>query len=323
MLLFIGRSSLGSISFPCFDADGAGGAGGGDGAAGAGTGAAGSGAGAADAGAGAAGAGAAGAAGGAGDNRTGGAASGKQFTYTEDRSTWIPPHRFREVSTKQSELQKEAERLKREVEDRDTKIKAFLGGGTDPKTQKVEQTKEAFFELFPRMKKFFDMKDEEFEQLFEAPKHLSRVSESEQRESARHGRQVMSTINTSLAETLGQEKLSDDQAADVQTAFASWFERTVKKEVADTGNSPTLEAYEAGDPALLQGFVEKYTERWLKPAGRVSTLNTSQRVRQVPNSGGRTQVTTSVKRPDAFKTLDERIDYAAEVAKERGLVFGR
>jgi len=257
-----------------------------------------------------------------GTARTGAAASG--FTYQEDRSKWIPPHRLTEVSQKQQTAETRATALSTELEQAKQRIAALAGvNPQDPQAMKSQQVKDAFEAMFPHLKPLLSMTAEQIEALTKTPEATQRQSQAELRQWQRHGNQQMTAVYTDVAESMGIDKLDDDQKADLKDSFTSWLKNKANAELQASGgrDSATITRYEEGDAALLKEFVTSYTKRWVEPARRTATANTFPRTRAVPSSTGRTQVTT-VERPAVFKTLDERMDYAAKLARERGVQFG-
>lgn len=240
------------------------------------------------------------------------------FTYREDRSNWIPKHRFDEVNQKASE----AAALKAQLAERDQKIAALAGvAPNDPKSQKAEEVKAAFFQMFPQMKHLSSLTDEQMKRLLQAPEVADRATEIEQREWRRHGAAQMKVVFTKVADELGTDSLSDTQKEDLSNGFARWLRAKCKAEQDATGESKTLQRYEDGDPAVLDEFVKRYTSDWVEPARRKATTQTLNRTRPVPSSQGRSNV-TSVQRPEKFKSLDDRLDYAASVLKDQGAFAG-
>jgi hypothetical protein len=242
------------------------------------------------------------------------------FTYTEDRSKWIPPHRFNEVNTRAQE----AATLREQIKERDAKIAALAGlTPADPGSDKAKAIDQAFRAQYPHLVPLLDMKKEDIERLTKTPEQVERASNAEKRESQRHGKSQLSALYSQVAESIGADKLSDDQQSDLKFSFGAWFRSKCAAEIeasSDGQTSATLQRYEDGDPELLKEFVKRYTANWIEPARRRVTQQTLTRTRPVPNSGGRTQVST-VQRPEKFKNLDERIEYAANLAKERGASF--
>ena len=257
-----------------------------------------------------------------GTARTGAAATG--FTYQEDRSKWIPPHRLTEVSQKQQTAETRATALNTELEQAKARIAALAGvNPQDPQAMKSQEVRAAFEAMFPHLKPLLSMTSEQITALTKTPEATQRASQAEQRQWQRHGNQQMAAVYTDVAESMGIDKLDDDQKADLKDSFTSWLKSKANAELQTSGGqeSATITRYEEGDAALLKEFVASYTKRWVEPARRTATANTFPRTRAVPSSTGRTQVTT-LERPAVFKTLDERLDYAAKLAKERGVQFG-
>lgn len=237
--------------------------------------------------------------------RTGAAATG--FSYQEDRSKWIPPHRLNEETTKRQTLETQLAEARGRV--------AALAGVTTPdsQTEKAAAVKKAFFEMFPHLSE---------EKMGERDAVANTAKQAEAREWARHGKAQMGAIYTQVAEALGAESLNEDQQSDLKESFANWLRNTCAKEMQASGgeSSATLAAYEDGDKKVVEAFVKRYTASWVEPARRKVTAQTLGRTRPVPDSTGRSQV-TSVKRPEKFANIDERIAYASDLAAERGFHF--
>lgn len=259
----------------------------------------------------------------AGDQGTARTGATSGYTYQEDRSKWIPPHRLTETSRR-------AQELEQQLQQANDRIRALAGvEPTDPQSQKAEQIREAFFNLpgMQRFKKLLDLPDEDFEALLTAPNAVQRTTQAEARQWERHGDAQVAGVSERVAEVIGADSLDADQQADLRVAFSAWLRAAVKADVdkfglEDVAESQTLRRYESGDPKLLDEFVARYTKNWLKPGQRQAAAQTATRTRPVPNSAGRSQV-TQIRRPDKFNSLDERLDYAVNLAKERGVQFGR
>ncbi len=243
-----------------------------------------------------------------------------QFSYKEDRSAWVPPHRIKEQTDKARAAEQRYEESQRRV--------AALSGVQipNPQDEKVAQSREALMTLFPQLRKFENLTDEQLDRVLQTPDFVERANANDIQNWTRHGRQQLGTLHQDVADAIGAETLTSDQQSDVNESFKSWFKTTVEKELQASGGeiSATLQRYEDGDKTLIGEFSKRYIGNWITPARRQVTAQQTARINQrVPNSAGRAQVTTSVKRPDTFKSLDERMDYAAELYKERGGNFGR
>jgi hypothetical protein len=259
-----------------------------------------------------------------GQSSTGTAPSG--FTYQEDRSKWIPQHRFNEVNQRAQQ----ASQLEGQLREAQQRIQALAGvAPSDANSEKAQQIREAFFNLpgMGALRRLAEMSDDQLDALSQVPEQLQNTSQAEARQWARHGDTTVGNISEQVAEAIGTDTLDADQQSDLRTSFASWLRGKINAEMQTNGiarieDTSTLQRYENGDPKLQQEFVARYTKNWVEPARRTQTARTATRTRPVPNSAGRSQV-TSIQRPEKFKTLDERLDYALGRAKEMGVQFGR
>lgn len=201
-------------------------------------------------------------------------------------------------------------------------------GVTTPNADEARaaQIKDAFFNLpgMGVMKKLSGLSDEQIDRMLSAADGVDSVKQNEMRGWQKHGNESVDHIATGVAEALGADSLDASQKEDLRNTFSSWLKRTVETEMraSDGQESKTLERYENGEKKLLDEFVAAYTKRWVEPARRTAAAKTSTRIRPTPNSMGRNQV-TSLNRPEKFKSLDERLDYAVNRAKELGVQFDR
>jgi hypothetical protein len=260
-------------------------------------------------------------------------ASPTAYTYKEDRSDWVPRHRLNEVSQK-------AQTYEERLAERDRQIAALTGAQTpDPNAQKAEAIREAFFNL-PGMgvlRRFSELSEEQIESILQVPQQFSASKQAEARQWERHGNQQVDTVAERVAEAIGADSLDAEQKADLRTSMSHFIASRARTELQQAADrygeqavardqrrfSETIRRYEDGDPKLLDEFVTRYTKNWVEPARRSATARTSTRTRPVPASGGRTPVTSSVQRPEKFNNWDERLDFAVNLAKERGVQFGR
>lgn len=231
-----------------------------------------------------------------------GATSG--FTYQEDRSNWIPQHRFNETSQKMREVQAQ-------LQERERQIAALTGvQSPDLKSAKSAEVKAALLEMLPELKTL-----PEVERLTAAQKA------SEARHWKQHSDNQITQISGRIAEALGTDALTPKQEKGIRDQFGAYMKDRVQAELQASGGtaSATLTAYENGNTkGLLDDFVKEFSSMYIEPARRVATNTNVSRARQaVPNSAGRSPV-TSVAKPEKFKSLDERLAYASGVLKEQG-----
>lgn len=261
-----------------------------------------------------------------GQTRTG-ATSGSQGQQFDPKD-WMPRHRFNEVNSRLRDIEAANQDLQR-------RLTLALGGTpADPNQQKSEQVRAAFFEMFPQFKRLAELSEEQFEAMLQAPTAIQSTRQAEAQQWQRHGDTQISAASDRVAEIIGVDSLDDEQRDDLRVSLRSWLDTKARAELSQAVDrygedvvrqderrfSPTIARYEKGDPKLLDEFVSRYTKNWVEPARRAATARTSTRTRPVPESGNRSAV-SSIQRPASFKNWDERLDFAAKLAKERGASF--
>lgn len=223
------------------------------------------------------------------------------------------------------EYERQVTQIRGELESERRRVQALAGvTPSDPNAPQEEAVKAAFLKMFPQFGSLLQMSEEQLQALGMAPQFIQNSQQETQRLWERHGDQQMGYITEGVAQALGADSLDQDQQHDLRIGFTNWLQRTAQAELADTDgeSSKTLDRYERGDKKLLDEFVTSYTKRWVEPARRASTAQFVNRNPRVPQTGARQPVST-VSKPKEFKSIDDRIAYAAELAKERGMVFGR
>lgn len=243
--------------------------------------------------------------------RTGAASTG--FSYQEDRSKWIPPHRLSEETTARRTADTQLAEANRKLAA--YRAEAGISGPVDASDLKKAEVKKAMYEMFPHLSE---------EHISELEAQSTAAKNLEAQQWARHGKAQLAGVYSQIADAIGADSLSADQKSDLQESFASWLRTACAKELqASNGQeSATLSAYEDGDSKVLGEFVKRYTANWVEPARRKVTAQTLGRTRPVPDSTSRSQV-TSIKRPEKFANMDARLDYAEQRFKELGGSFER
>jgi len=187
-----------------------------------------------------------------------------------------------------------------------------------PEEAQADAARRAFLELFPRFEK---LDDAAIDRLITLAENADTIQETAGATWTRHGTQVLGTLVGKAQELLGGA-LSPRAQTRLRQGFVSFIESDVSRSQRNGVPSTLLQRYEAGDERLLDEFLKDWADDFFVPAQRRVTQNTMNRSRPVVSSTGRSQV-TSVQRPATFRNLDERLDYAAKLAKERGVQFGR
>lgn len=222
------------------------------------------------------------------------------------------------------EFERQVAATRAELESERRRVQALAGvAPQDPQAADSAQVREAFLKMFPQFEHLLSLDENTLTALAQVPQLISQGESAAQQQSTRHADQQMVYVNEGVAQALGVDTLDADQASDLRNTFSAWLQRRCQQELQESGGdqSSTLDRYERGDQKLLDEFTTAYTKRWVAPARRQQVAQAVNRARPVPNSGGRT-MQTSVQRPAEFKSLDDRIAYAAEVAKSMGVIRG-
>lgn len=249
-------------------------------------------------------------------NQRGTSGQNAGFTYKEDRSKWMPPHRFQEVNSKLEKLRPLEAENKRLAD----QVKALAGvGPTDPDAEKVESIKSKMFEMFPWAKKFAELSADQLDRVINAADQIDVAQQYVTQGHSKHAKMMLTSLVDEATSLSGE--MSDRAQGRLKSAFSTMIEVEIEKSEASGEVSPILQRYIDGDEKLVQDFANEWNEDFGKPIRRQITAQEVNTARRVPNSQGRTQVTT-VKRPEAFKTLDDRIAHMAETVKQH-VTFGQ
>jgi hypothetical protein len=168
-----------------------------------------------------------------GANPAGGAgAPNSQYTYPEDRSTWIPKSRFDEAVARE----------RQEVE----RIRQVALGITprEPQDPRRAEAREALLEVFPELRQMIDQ--------------MPQLATSQQRAEARVVNQTLSTIYSEAATILGVEKVNPFQESVLAQSFLGYLQATPEM----------ARRFDMGDPRVVQEFLSEYRKNFLDPARR-------------------------------------------------------
>jgi hypothetical protein len=236
-----------------------------------------------------------------------------EFKYSEDRSRWIPPHRLSEETTKRTALEARTQQLESQIQALTNTVPK------DQKTQKAEEIKAAFYEMFPNAKSLMELSDKQLQQLLQVPDQVQTANQFVSQGWERHAKQMTGTLVSEVSDIIGG-KLDAESQADLKLVFGNYIQREVTKAEESGEMSPELQRYLDGDDSLVKEFAKKWSDRWFAPARRQVVSQEVNRAKRVPSSVGRSQQ-TQVERPKEFKTLEDRLNFLAERGKEAGVQF--
>lgn len=248
------------------------------------------------------------------------------YTYKEDRSDWFPKHRYDEVNARYDAAETARKDLESKLAAADARVRALAGvEPTDPGQAKIDAVRANFSQVFPELAWLLELSPEEREALRQAPNAADTVRQQELRGWTKHGDSAVDYLSERIADAYGADKLSAEQATGVRNNFSNWLQAKIQPELdASQGReSATLARYERGDNALYDEFVKDFTKQWVEPARRTAVAGQTSRIRAVPDSRGRGQVTSTLQKPGPDASLDDRIAFAAKRFQELGGRFDR
>ena len=200
-------------------------------------------------------------------------AAGSQFSYPEDRSKWIPPHRFKEVNDKATQGTTQAQTLQTQLAQAQKQIAALAGVQQKaPEDLEVEEVKAHFAKLYPGLAK---LTDAQIERLLSVAESADRIQETTNNYWQKHGRQMINNAGEAIADKLGGGDLNERQ-----------IRRVARDYIAFVEEKQAIDRHEAGDPKLIEEFVKDFLDDWQEPIRRSVTSREAIN-RPVPSGRGR------------------------------------
>lgn len=215
----------------------------------------------------------------------------QRFSYNEDRSDWVPRHRLNDTTTK---FEKKIEELTSQI----TGIKTGMGKAlgfeqASPEAARQAEIKAALLEVFPNLKSLETLSEERIQQLIEAAEGARSTTQAQWE---RHATQMLTTLESEVAKTLGSDKLTPTQQKNLRRAYREEArdclnarERAARTGEAYDASNDFLARHERGDQTLLKEFAKDYLNDWFEPARRRATAEVTRRVNRPIPRGERTR----------------------------------
>lgn len=213
---------------------------------------------------------------------------------TEDRSSWVPPHRLRETrdaairqaneqfAGREASIRAEAERYRAQV--------LALTGVTPPPNPEVAAVREQFSQLYPGLAKLED-KAGMFERLAAQAEQLEQQTGHYWQQ---YGQQTMNRLFDHASQSIGTP-LTDAAKQQLHASFVGYVQ-----------SSPEATARYTNDPTIVEDFWKAFTSNFIDPARRTASATVAGRAGVATPQ----DTTSGVPRPagpPAFKSLDERV----------------
>lgn len=255
-------------------------------------------------------------------NGGGGNKQEKVYTFKEDRSDWIPKHRLSETSGKLTAAEKRAQELETALEQERKRVQALSGvTPQDPKAKETEELRGAMYEMFPHLKALEGLTAEQLQDVFDA---AAAAKTTTQATWERHAEDMLTGLETEVADKLGSDKLTPTQVRSLRRAYREEAQITLAarqraQQEGDTSydyRNDFLSRHERGDRALLKEFAKNFLGDWYEPAVRSVTAKQAQRgMRPVPR-GERTRSLPAGGAPQVDLTKDA--DFKKALLSARG-----
>lgn len=188
-----------------------------------------------------------------GSSAAAGAAPAKQFTYTEDRSNWVPPDRLSQIARQRREIENQLYLERQRV--------AALSGvkppaqPEDPETATMRQELER---LYPGLSRLGDLP---FDKLIKAVERLDALEASHQSSEQNYwsafGRQQLRIVDSKFKEMFGKDP-SQRQRNVIASELRDFCEADPHR----------VARYEAQDPTLIDEFWQFYESEHIDPYRR-------------------------------------------------------
>lgn len=226
------------------------------------------------------------------------------YSYSEDRSKWVPPHRVVEASTRVTTLQKELE-LERQ------RVAALAGTRTQtPEDLDQAQIQEALFKL-PQFAHLKGLTPEVLQDLIEMRQLRSSMEQSSQHVWRTLALDTTNQLESRYKDLIGADELTPQQSQILGTMFMGMAGNTQES------RNEFRQRYESRDPKLMDEFFEVLQQGIIEPVRRTALAGPLRRP-AVPRSGSATVVAVPPKIDYTNSTAVE--DEGVRRMKEAGLL---
>jgi hypothetical protein len=242
----------------------------------------------------------------------GGAAAGAPttptgFSYAEDRSQWIPPHRLNEVSTRYRTLAEQNRDLERRYR--------ALAGLEQPRNQQHDAVRQQFGEVFPELAPLLQSPDA-LGQILELVKS-GRLAEMQGTVEAYWGRHAQTTARelvNQFAKSAGVDVASLSPRAHNRMALH------LKAFIEEDPSGQRQSRFEMADPSLIEEALADMNGLFIDPVRRSTAAAAARTVegnRRLPEAGVRGSVPPNAEKP--AQTRSEKREAARQyVLANRG-----
>lgn len=251
---------------------------------------------------------------------TGAAPAGKKtYTFEDDRTKWIPPHRLKEESDGKTKAEQRAIAAEAERETLRKQVQALTGvQPQDPNAAETEKIRDAFFAL-PGMSHYKELTPERMKNILAMLDSQGAVESAVNQQWETLAANTFAAVHRKYAETIGSDP--DDEAAlsDVSKQFVN------QAFVAFVRSDPAYKPrYDRSDPKLIDEFMKTLDDGILAPVRRQATAGAVNRSRPVPRPGHSAPVRSDGQpKITDYTNMQQVEDAAVARLKEAGMLSER
>lgn len=242
---------------------------------------------------------------------TGTASTG--FSYKEDRSAWVPPHRISEETRKRQDAETRYTQTQARLDQEIKRVQALAGvNPANPQEAEVEKVRAALTAMFPGLER---LTDKQFlDRLNSVAERDTDMQQAVENHWTSHGRAMLDALEETVSNTLGND-LSDRQKKRLADAYINEIKDDPEK----------VARHERGDRGLLEAFAKDFLADWYTPAQRQVTNQTVSRVisRRTPNGRDARSVSTNSKPKIDYNDPKAVEDAMVASYQDHGGTFGR
>lgn len=233
----------------------------------------------------------------------------------DDRSKWIPPHRFNEVNTKYQTEAQRAAALEAQLQQATQRIQALAGiQQRAPEELEMEEVRNALFKVHPALAK---LSDEMVEKLVRIAENGDQLEETNKTIWRNHGMKMIRNAQDTIADRLNVESLTERQKQRIGREYVMYIE-----DLAKSGDTEIMRRHEAGDEKLIEEFAKAFLEDWQESIRKSVVTEATGPRRPIPSGRGRSVVVGTQKKKINYNNTEEFGNALVESFKDHGGTFG-
>ena len=245
-----------------------------------------------------------------------------EYKYSEDRSNWLPPDRYRAAEAATNKAAREALQWRTQYEDANRRIAALAGVTPKaPEAEEQEKIARAFYAL-PQFAHLRGLTPQVMERLMAMTERGDEYEQGIRYQWDRLRDRTFKTVVEHIQDTLGLDTIDPDMAEDIHGMFRQWARSQPDQETFRL-------RYEAEDPKLMTEFLDRYKAKHIDPIRRSAAASLARPAQaRVPRGGPSQPVVTQKPKRDYSKMTNDDARQAAEddavaYLRENGMLQGQ